>query len=151
MGFAIGLGGYHRCGIMEEMPMEKEKILARLADPKTPFLEKLRFATYLEVDLWEDRSPPNLGENELKKLMGHIPASIQPTWSPRDSQSGKHGLTGDDEVFKFEFRTKFLGFEITYFVKGYFFDKGNCHGVCFQSFREVKRVKINKIRLVRVK
>lgn len=131
--------------------MEKEQILARLADPKIPFLEKLRFAIYLEVDLWEDRNPPNLGENELKKLIGHIPASIQPTWSLRDSPSGKHGLTGDDEVFKFEFSTKLLGFETTYFVKGYFFDKGNCHGVCFQSFREVKRVKINKMRLVRIK
>ncbi len=131
--------------------MEKEQILARLADPKTPFLEKLRFATHLEVDLWEDRNPPNLGESELKKLMGHIPAGLQPKWSPRDSQSGKHGLTGDDEVFKFEFSTKLLGFETTYFVKGYFFDKGNCHGVCIQSFREVRRVKINKMRLVRIK
>lgn len=151
MVFASGLGKYHICGIMEESPMEKEQILAYLADPKTPFLQKLRFATHLEIDLWEDRGLPNLGENELKRLLMHIPTSIQPTWHPRESQSGKHGLTGDDEVFKFEFSTKLLGYEITYFMKGYFFDKGNCHGVCIQSFREVSRTKIHKMRLVRIK
>jgi hypothetical protein len=126
-----------------EAPMVREKILARLADPKTLFLEKLWLAIWLEVDLWEDRNPPNLGDHELKKLMRHIPANLQPTWSARNSQRGKHGKTGDDEVFKFEFKTKLLGFEMTYFVKGYFFDKGNCHGVCIQSFREVSRVKIS--------
>ncbi|MFN8943939.1 MAG: hypothetical protein ACK5WZ_04865 [Pseudobdellovibrionaceae bacterium] len=131
--------------------MEKEQILARLADPTTPFLEKLRFATHLEVDLWEDRNPPNLGENELKKLMGHIPATIQPTWSLRDSKSGKHGLTGDDEVFKFEFSTKLVGFETTYFVKGYFLIKATATELCIQSFREVKRVKLNKLRLLKIK
>jgi len=123
--------------------MVRENILARLADPKTLFLEKLWLAIWLEVDLWEDRNPPNLGDHELKKLMRHIPANLQPTWSARNSQRGKHGKTGDDEVFKFEFKTKLLGFEMTYFVKGYFFDKGNCHGVCIQSFREVSRVKIS--------
>jgi hypothetical protein len=110
-----------------EAPMVREKILSRFADPKTLFLEKLCLAICLEVDLWEDRSPPNLGEHELKNLLGHIPVNLQPTWSARKSQSGKYGRTGDDEVFKFEFKTKLLGFEMTYFVKGYFFDKGNCH------------------------
>lgn len=123
--------------------MVREKILARLADPKTLFLEKLWLAIWLEVDLWEDRNPPNLGDHELKKLIQHIPANLQPTWSARNSQRGKYGRIGDDEVFKFEFKTKLLGFEMTYFVKGYFFDKGNCHGVCIQSFREVSRVKIS--------
>ena len=131
--------------------MEKDQILARLADPKTPFIEKFRFAIHLEVDLWEERQPPNLTDEELRKLMGHIPANVQPTWSTRESTSGKHGLTGDDDIFKFEFTTKMLGFETKYFVKGYFFDKGNCHGVCIQSFREVSRVKINKMRLIRIK
>ena len=99
--------------------------------------------------MWEDRNPPNLGEKELKMLLGHIPGNTQPTWAARESQCGKHGETGDDEVFKFEFSTKLLGFEISYFVKGYFFDKNNCHGVCIQSFREVKRVRTSKMRLVR--
>lgn len=136
---------------MEESLMEKKQILERLADPTTPFLDKFRYAVNLEVDLWENRTPPNLGENELKRLLGHISANVQPSWVARDSQSGKHGQTGDDEVFKFEFSAKLLGYETTYFIKGYFFDKGNCHGVCIQSFREVNRIKINKMRLIRVK
>lgn len=131
--------------------MEREEILGKLATPGLPFLEKLRLATVLEVDLWEDRKPPNLGENELRKLLKYIPANVRVTWGARDSFNGKHGKTGDDEVFKFEFSTKILGFETLYFVKGYFFDKGNCKGVCFQSFREEKRTKIQKPRLVRIK
>ena len=151
MVFAVGLHGYHICGIMEETPMNREKILERLADPKTPFLDKFRFAIQLEVDLWEEREPPNLGENELRRLLKHLPPDLEPKWDPRKSQSGKHGKTGDDEIFKFNFSVKLLGFKMTYFVKGYFFDKGNCYGVCIQSFREIERVKIGKMKLVKVK
>lgn len=131
--------------------MERDQILERLADPKTPFLDKFRYAVFLDLDLWEHRDPPNLGENELKRLINYIPANVQPMWMPRDSSKGKHGETGEDEVFKFEFTVRIMGFEIIYFLKGYFFDKGNCHGVCIQSFREVKREKINKLKLVRMK
>lgn len=131
--------------------MEREEILGKLAEPGLPFLDKLRLATALEVDLWEDREPPNLGENELRKLLKYIPAMVRVTWAERDSFKGKHGQTGDDEVFKFEFSTKLLGYETVYFVKGYFFDKGSCKGVCFQSFREERRTKITRARLVRVK
>lgn len=131
--------------------MDREEILGKLAEPGLSFVEKLRFATFLETDLWEDRDPPNLGENELKKLLLHIPGNVNVSWGKRESYRGKHGATGDDEVFSFEFSVKLLGFETTYYVKGYFFDKGSCKGVCFQSFREAERKKIASPRLVRVK
>lgn len=129
--------------------MERNKILERLADPNIPFLEKLRYAANLEVDMWEDRDPPNLGEGEFKRLIHHIPLKTEIVWLERESKSGPHGLTGDDEVFKFQFSVKLMGFEITYFVKGYFFDKGACQGVCIQSFREVSRTKLSKFRIIR--
>lgn len=121
--------------------MEKSKVLERLADPDIPFLEKLRFAASLEMDLWENRTPPNLGVHEFEKLLGHISAATKVNWMPRKSKSGPHGLTGDDDIFKFEFLFRMMGQEIIYFVKGYFFDKGACRGVCIQSFREVRRKK----------
>lgn len=125
--------------------MDRDQILEQLANPALPFVQKLRFAANLEIDLWEDRDPPNLGENEFKKLLYHIPSNVTVSWLTRESVRGKHGNTGDDDVFKFEFTTRFLGFETDYFVKGYFFDKGACKGVCIQSFRETRRAKIMKL------
>ena len=125
--------------------MNREQILEQLAKPDLPFVQKLRFAANLEIDLWEDRQLPNLGENEFKKLLYHIPTNVTVSWLPRESVKGKHGSTGDDNVFKFEFTIRLLGFETAYFVKGYFFDKGACQGVCLQSFREIRRTKIIKL------
>lgn len=131
--------------------MEKDEILQKLADPQLPFMNRLKLAAKLELDLWEDRDPPNLGENEFKKLLARIPSDVQVSWSLRESISGRHGETGEDEVFKFEFKTVMLGHEHRYFVKGYFFDKGACKGVCIQSFRLVDKKPVTKMRLVRVK
>ena len=125
----------------------KKEVLEKLANPSTSFLDKFRMAVNLNLDIWVDRDPPNLGEDELKKLLRYIPANVSVTWVKRDSQSGPHGTTGDDDVFKFEFKVGLLGWDTTYFVKGYFFDKGACCGVCVQSFRVVR--KNRQIRLVR--
>lgn len=125
----------------------KTEVLVKLADPNITFLEKFRVASNLNMDIWVDRDPPNLGEDELKRLLRYIPSNVSVTWVPRDSQSGPHGKTGDDDVFKFEFKVSMLGWDTVYFVKGYFFDKGACCGVCIQSFRVVRKNK--QIRLVR--
>lgn len=132
--------------------MDRDQILEQLANPSLQFMQKLRLAANLEIDLWVDRQDdPNLGAEEFKKLLYHIPSNVTVTWMPRESVKGKHGATGDDDVFKFEFTTRLLGLEIRYFVKGYFFDKGACKGVCLQSFREVDRKKITKMKVVKVK
>ncbi len=119
--------------------MERGRLIELLADSEISFLQKLKYAAELELDLWSSRTPPNLGANEFVKVLGYIPSNIKVIWAVRKSTKGSHGLTGDDEVFKFKLVIRILGQDLKYFIKGYFFDKGQCRGVCIQSFRELKK------------
>lgn len=106
------------------------------------FLDKLlHVAENGELDFWEDRkNPPNLSVDEFKLVMNRINGQPSLKWVDRDSDAGLHGKTGEDKCFKFNCEAEFGGiFEIEikfYFVKGYFFDKGNLKGVAIQRFRE---------------
>jgi hypothetical protein len=106
------------------------------------FLEKLVYVFENgELDFWEDRkNPPNLSIDEFKQVMNRITAALNLKWVERESKSGLHCLTGEDHCFKFNCEADFgVVFEIEskrFFVKGYFFDKGNLKGVTIQSFRE---------------
>ena len=123
-----------------------EELLKLLEDEKLGFVQKLRYATRCELDIWEARKdPPNLSGEEFKRLMNHIPAATMPKWAPRESISGPHGKTGDDHVFSFRFTVMFIGVRTTYYVKGYFFDKGKTRGVSLQSFRR-ERARVTRLR-----
>lgn len=106
------------------------------------FLDKLAHVIEQgQLDFWEGRkNPPNLSLDEFKQVMNRVTIASNLKWIKRDSNSGPHGLTGEDDCFKFNCEAEFGGvFEIEakrYFVKGYFFDKGNLKGVVIQSFRE---------------
>ncbi len=120
-------------------------MLKKLADPGIGFVEKLRLAVNLELDYWEDRdNPPNLSKAVFKILIQQIPTSVSVSYASRDSFSGPHGKTGEDQVFKLRFSVAKMGKRKAYFLKGYFFDKGNCKGVCIQSFREEVGLQILK-------
>ncbi len=108
-----------------------------LCDESIPFGRRLRFASSSELDYWEGRqNPPNLSRNDFVRLVRLVPDNISNVKvTPRISLSGPHGLTGEEEVFKFEFNAIILGSRSRYFLKGYFFDKGNRKGVAIQSFR----------------
>jgi hypothetical protein len=69
-----------------------------------------------------------------------------PIWKPRRSTSGEHGMTGEDEVFNFEFNYIVIGKTISFYCKGYFFDKEDLKGVTIQSFRAVPGAKVVNIR-----
>lgn len=105
------------------------------------FIDKLAYIVENgELELWEDRkNPPNLSVDEFKLIMARIDKVIGLKWIPRESKLGGHGKTGEEHCFKFNCEIEFGGiFEIEvkhYFVKGYFFDKGNLTGVSIQSFR----------------
>ena len=105
------------------------------------FLDKLIYVIDNgELDFWEDRKdPPNLTADEFKLVMNRIEEPKNLKSIPRESTSGPRGHTGEDNCFKFNCEAEFGGvFEIEmkyYFVKGYFFDKGNLKGVTIQSFR----------------
>ena len=83
-------------------------------------------------------NPPNLNRTDFERLNKFIPDGQHGNWSVRESLAGEHGNTGEDAVFKFEFEVNMVGVKKRYFLKGYFFDKGNLRGVTIQSFREVK-------------
>lgn len=118
--------------------MDKDALRKLLAHPDVGFVEKLRVAAALELDYWDLRTdPPNVSVHVFRLLLPQIPLRVQVRFVPRESTSGRHGDNGEDDVFKFEFSIFKLGKRKTYFVKGYFFDKGNCRGVCIQSCREV--------------
>lgn len=119
------------------MPASDE-LLRKLADQGLLFSERLRLAILAELDYWEGRdNPPNLSVHQFKQLVSQVPAGIAPVWTPRKSGAGPHASTGEDEVFKFEFEVTALGKAVRVFVKGYFFDKGNCRGVVIQTCRKV--------------
>lgn len=94
-----------------------------------------------ELEYWEKRAnPPNLSVDEFKLVIDRIDGTSDLKWIMRESEAGPHGKTGEKLCFKFNCEAVFGGiFELdkkSYFVKGYFFDKGNLKGVTIQSFRE---------------
>lgn len=106
------------------------------------FLDKLiAVVEHGEVDYWEDRkNPPNLSVDEFHQVLYRMDEAANLKWIDRDSTNGPDGTTGEDKCFKFNCEVQFGGiFEIEtkfYFVKGYFFDKGDLKGVTIQSFRQ---------------
>lgn len=109
-----------------------------LSDKTVPLGRRIKLAVSGELDYWEGRTnPPNMTRHDFLKLCRYIPDGQHGSWMPRESNAGVHGLSGEDAVFKFEFDVVILGARTRYFVKGYFFDKGNLRGVTIQSFREV--------------
>jgi hypothetical protein len=117
---------------------EPSHIHQTLADKSIPLGRRIKIAAGNELDYWERRTnPPNLTRCDFERLCRFIPDGLHGNWSPRESEAGSHGMTGEDAVFKFEFDVTILGVKKRYFLKGYFFDKGNLRGVTIQSFREV--------------
>ena len=106
------------------------------------FIDKIAYVVENgELEFWEDRkNPPNLSVDEFNLVMARDDEAINLKWITRVSDKGKHGKTGEDDCFKFKCEVEYGGiFEIEtkyYFVKGYFFEKGNLEGVAIQSFRE---------------
>jgi hypothetical protein len=107
-----------------------------------PFIAKLTHVIENgELDFWEDRkNPPNLSVDQFTLVMQRVQSAANLKWVKRESEKGKSGRSGEDDCFKFNCEVAFGGiFEIetkVYFIKGYFFDKGNLKGVTIQSFRE---------------
>ncbi len=117
--------------------MALDSIPKELADPKLLFVRKLQIAAAVELDYWEDReNPPNLSIHEFKRVLPLMPISLQAIWEPRKSTDGPHGNTGEKQIFKLDFQITILRKNIKFFIKGYFFDEGNCRGVTIQSFRK---------------
>lgn len=106
------------------------------------FLDKLKnVAQHGELDYWEDRTnPPNLSVDEFEQVLYRIDEVINLKWIDRESTNGPNGTNGEDKCFKFSCEIQFGGiFEIEtrfYFMKGYFFDKGDLKGLTIQSFRQ---------------
>lgn len=106
------------------------------------FLDKLiTVCDQGEIDFWEDRkNPPNLSRDDFDIVIDRVDEALNYRTRPRKSNEGPHGLTGEDNCFYFDCEVQFGGiFDIEtkyYFIKGYFFDKGNLLGVTIQSFRE---------------
>lgn len=108
-----------------------------LSEPLLPFVRKLQIAAASELVYWEERiNPPNLSVLELKMVLPLIPIGNAPIWEGRKSTQGKYGKTGEKRVFKFDFHLSLLGKRHKFFLKGYFFEEGNLHGVEIQSFRK---------------
>lgn len=113
----------------------------KLSDPNIDFLKKLRMAVKDgELDYWWGRcNPPNESPDIFKRFLEKLSGLFEVRWIERDSVSGPHCLLGEDQCFKFECEISAFGTKKKYFVKGYFFNKGDLKGVTIQSFRELKR------------
>lgn len=107
------------------------------------FVDKLTYVVENgELDYWEDReNPPNLDVDQFRQVITRIESTIRPKIVTRESKAGPRGSTGEDNCFQFECSVEFGSWkeiEIKYyFIKGYFFDKGDLKGVTIQSFRKV--------------
>jgi predicted metal-binding protein len=92
-----------------------------------------------ELDYWNRRkNPPNESVDSFTKFVKMLRGDIKVKWVERISRNGGHAELGENDCFKFEKEVSNFGLKKKYFVKGYFFDKGNLKGVTIQSFREVK-------------
>jgi hypothetical protein len=119
----------------------------RLSDPKLTFAAKLKLAVNFELEYWEDRQhPPNISVNVFHSIVQLVPDSVSPRWTERKSRAGAHGLTGEDEVFNFEFSVAVFSKEIRFYCKGYFFDKDDLKGIAIQSFRPMPQAEVIPLR-----
>lgn len=123
---------------------DKRTLHDKLTDKNSSFLKILRLAVSEgELDYWWERdNPPNESIDVFKLFLRKVKGPIEPTWIERESEAGPHGLLGEDECFKFEAVVSLLGNKKKYFVKGYFFNKGDRKGVTVQSFREIPSLKL---------
>lgn len=112
----------------------------KLSKDGVSFSSKLKIACIEgELDYWSRRkSPPNESVDSFMKFVRMLSEDIKVKWIERISQNGDHAELGEDHCFKFEKEVSNFGLKKKYFIKGYFFDKGNLKGVTIQSFREVK-------------
>ncbi len=126
------------------MANDTKTLHEKLTDESASFLKILRIVI-LEGELdywWERQNPPNEPPDVFRLFLKKVKGPVEPTYISRESQAGPHGLLGDDECFKFESEISMLGIIKRYFVKGYFFNKGDRKGVCIQSFRETSKLKL---------
>ncbi|MBT3237081.1 MAG: hypothetical protein HN353_14080 [Bdellovibrionales bacterium] len=116
----------------------------RLTDEKSSFLKILRLASKEgELDYWWQRDhPPNESHQAYLLFLKKVKGDIEPKWIERESSAGPHGILGEDLCFKFEASITILGRKRRYFVKGYFFNKGDRKGVTIQSFREKQKLEL---------
>lgn len=118
---------------------EQRKILN---NEKTELLVKLRLAVASNLVVSERKDKPNLPGRMFRNLLGQIPSGTQVNQAPRMSRKGPYGSSGEDIVFSFTFGVSLLGRTKSYYVKGFFFHKGQIEGVYLQSFR------CNKLRMI---
>lgn len=122
----------------------------KLSSKEISFIKKLKIAVKEgELDYWWARgNPPNESPDVFRTFLNKVEASggttvdIEPKWIDRESSAGPHGLLGEDQCFKFECDIAMFGIKKRYFVKGYFFNKGDLKGVSIQSFREVTKLNL---------
>ena len=128
------------------MNKDKRSIHEKLSDENVSFIKKLKIAIGEgELDYWWERgNPPNESSDIFRKFVKKLNFSFEPKWVERESEAGPHGLLGEDRCFKFESEISLLGLRKKYFVKGYFFNKGDLKGVTIQSFREIPIFKVVK-------
>lgn len=121
-----------------------DKTLHERLGEEMDFIKKLRIAVVEgELVYWSNRNdPPNLEEQEYRTFVSKIRQPLGPEWIQRISRAGKYGQTGEDVCFQFEKQISFLRKIRIYYVKGFFFEKGNLKGVAIQSFREVKKASL---------
>lgn len=90
------------------------------------------------LDYWtrDDSEKPNLPRSAFEAVVPLMPFQLTFKREERKSKNGKHGHDGDDYVFMTEFEVKY-GRDLTkkYYLKGYFFPKGETKGLTVQSFR----------------
>lgn len=117
-------------------PEDELRLLTVLRDKERHCIERLKAAGSLELVFWDDpnKNPPNLSRAEFERALPTIP-QVQVKWSQRDSDKGKYGKTGEDQVFMFEFEVTSGRLVSTFYVKGFFFNKDDLKGVEIQSFR----------------
>lgn len=103
-----------------------------------PTVDRIREALRRNaVDYWtrERDDKPNLSRMVFEAVLAVMPSNVTFKRPRRESNQGPHGHDGDDFVFMTEFEAVFMGVKRRFFIKGYFYPKGNTQGVTIQSFR----------------
>ena len=125
---------------------KQNQLHGRLLGYREDLISKLKLVCREgQVDIWMKRyDKPNLNVRQFKLCIKKLKKKRinKITWSRRESEAGVHGLLGEDECFKFESDITLMGLKKKYFIKGYFFNKGDLKGVCVQSFRDIPLLQI---------
>jgi hypothetical protein len=91
-----------------------------------------------KVEYWSDPGKGNYARSEFDAAIANSPSLSEIKKSPRDSNKRKHGHDGENDVYEAKLTSKGFGMTKEFYLKWFFWKKGDEHdeqGIEVQSFK----------------